>query len=80
MALRWRRSRVSVGGAGAIRDDIGYNPARDRWYIDASWRTSPAPAPAIEELRAAPVLAVDLNHGHLAAWAVTPDGNPAGRR
>ena len=25
-----------------------------------------------------PVLAVDLNHGHLAAWAVTPDGNPAG--
>jgi hypothetical protein len=24
------------------------------------------------------VLAVDLNHGHLAAWAVTPDGNPAG--
>jgi hypothetical protein len=21
---------------------------------------------------------VDLNHGHLAAWAVTPDGNPAG--
>ncbi len=24
------------------------------------------------------MLAVDLNHGHLAAWAVTPDGNPAG--
>jgi len=24
------------------------------------------------------VLAVDLNHGHLAAWTVTPDGNPAG--
>jgi hypothetical protein len=24
------------------------------------------------------VLAVDLNHGHLAAWVVTPDGNPAG--
>jgi hypothetical protein len=24
------------------------------------------------------VLAVDQNHGHLAAWAVTPDGNPAG--
>jgi len=24
------------------------------------------------------VLAVDLNHDHLAAWAVLPDGNPAG--
>jgi hypothetical protein len=34
--------------------------------------------PALEELRAAPVLAVDLNHGHLDAWIVTPDGNPVG--
>ena len=24
------------------------------------------------------MLAVDLNHGHLAVWALTPDGNPAG--
>jgi hypothetical protein len=24
------------------------------------------------------VLAVDLNHEHLAAWTLTPDGNPAG--
>ena len=32
----------------------------------------------LEELREAPVLAVDLNHGHLAAWIVTPDGNPQG--
>jgi len=36
------------------------------------------PAPALEELRATPVLAVDLNHGHLDAWVVSPDGNPAG--
>jgi hypothetical protein len=32
----------------------------------------------MEELRAVPVLAVDLNHGHLDAWIVTPDGNPSG--
>ena len=32
----------------------------------------------LDELQAHPVLAVDLNHGHLAAWAVTPDGNRAG--
>jgi IS605 OrfB family transposase len=64
--------------SGAVRYDISHDPARDRWYIDASWRTPPGPAPALEDLRQAPVLAVDLNHGHLAAWVVTPDGNPAG--
>ena len=36
------------------------------------------PAASLEDLRRHPVLAVDLNHGHLAAQAVTPDGNPAG--
>ena len=24
------------------------------------------------------MLAADLNNGHLAVWALTPDGNPAG--
>jgi IS605 OrfB family transposase len=52
--------------------------ARRRWYIDASWRTSPVLTPSLEDLRRHPVLAVDLNHGHLDAWALTPDGNPAG--
>ena len=51
---------------------------RGRWYLDAWWKAVPAPAPSLDQLRAAPVLAVDLNAGHLAAWAVTPDGNPAG--
>jgi hypothetical protein len=32
----------------------------------------------LEELREHPVLAVDLNVGHLAAWAVTADGNARG--
>src|SRR5207248_9360344 len=69
---------AAQGAGGAVRYDISHGPARDRWYIDASWRTPPGPAPALEDLRQAPVLAVDLNHGHLAAWAITPDGNPAG--
>jgi len=64
--------------SGAIRYDVSHDPARDRWYIDASWRTQPVPAPALDDLRQAPVLAVDLNRGHLDAWMVTPDGNPAG--
>ena len=69
---------AAQAASGAVRYDISYDPAKGRWYIDASWRMAPVSAPAVEELRAAPVLAVDLNYGHLAAWAVTPDGNPAG--
>ena len=75
----YRGGEVAAQAAtGAVRYDISFDPVRDRWYLDASWRTSPGPAPALEDLRRAPVLAVDLNHGHLAVWAVTPDGNPAG--
>jgi hypothetical protein len=69
---------AAQAATGAIRYDISCEPARGRWYIDASWTAAPAPALCLEELRRHPVLAVDLNHGHLAAWAVTPDGNPAG--
>jgi hypothetical protein len=63
---------------GAMRYDICHDPGRGRWYLDASWRPPARPVPALEDLREHPVLAVDLNHGHLAAWVVTPDGNPAG--
>jgi IS605 OrfB family transposase len=69
---------AAQAATGAVRYDISHDPARDRWYIDASWRIPPVPAPALEDLRRAPVLAVDLNHGHLDAWAITPDGNAAG--
>ena len=69
---------AAQAATGAIRYDISHDPARGRWYIDASWKAVPAPAPSLDQLRAAPVLAADLNNGHLAAWALTPDGNPAG--
>jgi hypothetical protein len=75
----YRGGEVAAQAAsGAVRYDISCDPVRGRWYIDASWKAAPSPAPALGELRAAPVLAVDLNHGHLAGWVVTPDGNPAG--
>jgi hypothetical protein len=75
----YRRDEVAAQTAtGAVRYDISRDPASGRWYLDASWKTCPAPAATLDELRASPVLAVDLNHGHLAAWVVTPDGNPAG--
>jgi hypothetical protein len=75
----YRGDEVAAQAAtGAVRYDITFGAVKGRWYIDASWRTSPAPAPSLGELRQHPVLAVDLNHGHLAAWVITPDGNPSG--
>ena len=69
---------AAQAASGAVRYDISYDPARGRWYMDASWRTDPGEPPAVDWLRERPVLAVDLNHDHLAAWVVLPDGNPAG--
>ena len=75
----WRGGEVAAQAAtGPVRYDISWDPVRGRWYLDASWKAAPAPAPSLDQLRAHPVLAVDLNHGHLAAWTVTSDGNPAG--
>jgi hypothetical protein len=69
---------AAQAASGAVRYDIRYDPASGRWYIDASWTAAPAPLAPLDELRQHPVLAVDLNHGHLAAWVITPDGNVAG--
>jgi hypothetical protein len=79
VAFPYRGDEVAAQAAsGAVRYDISFDPAKGRWYLAASWRVTPGPAPSLDELRQSPVLAVDLNHGHLAAWVVTPDGNPAG--
>ena len=79
VGFSYRGDEVAAQAAsGAVRYDISFDPARGRWYLDASWRTSPVPAAVLEDLQRYPVLAIDLNHGHLDAWAVTPDGNPAG--
>ena len=75
----YRGDEVAAQAAsGAVRYDISHDPARDRWYIDASWKTAPAPVPSLDELRQHPVVAVDVNHGHLAAAAIAPDGNVLG--
>ena len=79
VGFSYRGDEVAAQAAsGAIRYDISHDPARGRWYIDASWKAAAAPPAPLDRLRQHPVLAVDLNHGHLAAWAVTPDGNPSG--
>jgi transposase len=64
-----------------VRYDIAYDPARDRWYLDASWSTDTAALPTPEEIRALgeKTLGVDLNADHLAAYVLDPHGNPTGQ-
>jgi IS605 OrfB family transposase len=77
--FRYRGDEVAAQTAdGAIRYDIRQDPARGRWHIDASWKTAPALGAPLEELRQHPVVAIDVNHGHLAAAVVAPDGNILG--
>jgi IS605 OrfB family transposase len=69
---------VRVTGRRAVRYDISYDSSRGRWYLDASWKHDPVVAPSIDELRAGPVLGVDLNADHLAACVLDGSGNPVG--
>ncbi len=79
VGFSYRGDEVAAQAAsGPVRYDISHEPARGRWYIDASWTAVPAPAPPLGELRAGPVVAVDVNHGHLAAAVIAPDGNVLG--
>lgn len=71
-----------IASGASVRYDITYDPARGRWYLDASWSTAAkgqtAPAPALQTLRQHPVLAVDVSADHLATWVIDPHGNPVG--
>jgi hypothetical protein len=64
--------------SGAVRYDIIFDPAKGRWYLDASWRLLKATPPTLEQLRQGRALGVDLNADHLDAWVLDPSGNPAG--
>ena len=54
------------------------DPGRGRWYLDASWKTAAEPVAELDELRAGPVLGVDLNADHLACCVLDACGNPVG--
>ena len=71
---------AAQAATGAVRYDITFDPVRGRWYLDASWQAPAGPVPSLDELRACPVVAVDVNAGHLAVAVVAPDGNVPGRR
>ena len=79
VGFSYRGDEVAAQAAtGAVRYDIRCDPARGRWYLDASWTAAPVPAASLDELRQHPVVAVDVNHGHLAAAVIAPDGNILG--
>jgi hypothetical protein len=74
-----RSDEVAAQAAtGAVRYDVSYDPVKGRWYLDSSWKAPARPVSSLEELRASPVVAVDLNDGHLAVAVVAPDGNVTG--
>jgi hypothetical protein len=76
---RGKEWSARVAARRAVRYDINYDSKRDRWYIDASWTTSPDPAPGLNELRAGRVLGVDLNADPLACYTLDASGNPIGK-
>ncbi len=80
VTFAYRGEDVAAQAAtGAVRYDISFTPERGRWYLDASWKLPQTPPPGLAELRRHPVLAADLNAGHLAAQVLDPSGNPAGK-
>ena len=62
-----------------VRYDIGFDPEKGRWYLDASWRLAPVEYPPIEQVTGEGVLGIDLNADHLAAWQLDASGNPVGK-
>jgi hypothetical protein len=77
--FEYRGDEVAAQAAtGAIRYDVSFDPGRGRWYADASWKASAMPLPPLRGLAVAPVVAVDVNVGHLAVAVVAPDGNVTG--
>ncbi|WP_330331747.1 hypothetical protein OHS33_19855 [Streptomyces sp. NBC_00536] len=65
----------------AVRYDITYDPARGRWYLDASWSTGEVALPTPKEIHGfgERLVGVDLNADHLAAYVLDPHGNPVGQ-
>jgi hypothetical protein len=79
VAFSHRGDEVAAQTAeGAVRYDITFDPAKGRWYLDASWSVELDPTPGLELLRQHKTLAVDLNADHAACWVVDSAGNPVG--
>ena len=71
---------AAQAASGAVRYDLLLDPARQRWYLDASWRLPAVAVPSLERLRRDRhrALGVDLNAEHLDGWVLDPSGSPLG--
>jgi hypothetical protein len=69
---------AAQAATGAVRYDISLDPARGRWYLDASWKTPAIEPITLAQARQGTVVAVDVNAGHLAVAVLDPDGNRVG--
>jgi hypothetical protein len=79
VAFAYRGDEVAAQAtSGAVRYDITLDPARQRWYLAASWKVHPGPIPSVEEAVAKGAVAVDFNADHLACWTIDRHGNPVG--
>jgi hypothetical protein len=70
---------AAQAASGAVRYDLLFDPAKHRWYADASWRFPTRDVPSLDELRRHLTVAVDLNARHLDYWVLDVAGNPIGR-
>jgi hypothetical protein len=73
-----RHEWAAQAAGGAVRYDLSFDPAKRRWYVDASWRLPARQVPAPDALRQGRTLALDLNAGHVDGWVLDPSGNPVG--
>ena len=69
---------AAQAATGAVRYDISLDPARSRWYLDASWKTQASEPVTLDQARMGNVVSVDVNAGHLAVAVLDPDGNQIG--
>ena len=79
--LSWSQRGDEVAAqatSGAVRYDLTYDPAKARWYMDASWKTAATAIASLDQLRRGPVVSVDLNVGHLAVSVLDCYGNLIG--
>lgn len=51
---------------------------KQRWYLDAAWQRKRVPTVPLEAPRAGELVGVDITADYLAAWRLTPHGNPIG--
>ncbi|OIH83750.1 hypothetical protein BLJ79_13660 [Arthrobacter sp. UCD-GKA] len=68
-----------VASRRCIRYDIGFDPEKGRWYLDASWSYGDLQVLPLEALQSSGVVGVDLNADHLAACRLDASGNPVGQ-